>query len=54
MSYTPFDAIQIGIASPEMILRWSYGDVKKPENKPRNIFYNPSFNDFWNGVGETI
>ena len=29
-------------------------DVKKPENKPRNIFYNPSFNDFWNGVGETI
>ena len=30
------------------------GDVKKPENKPRNIFYNPSFNDFSNGVGETI
>ena len=30
------------------------GDAKKPENKPRNIFYNPSFNDFWNGVGETI
>ena len=31
MSYTPFDAIQIGIASPEMILDWSYGEVKKPE-----------------------
>ena len=31
MSYTPFDAIQIGIASPEMILNWSYGEVKKPE-----------------------
>ena len=31
MSYTPFDAIQIGIASPEMILKWSYGEVKKPE-----------------------
>ena len=31
MSYTPFDAIQIGIASPEMILSWSYGEVKKPE-----------------------
>ncbi|MDO4982012.1 MAG: DNA-directed RNA polymerase subunit beta' [Eubacteriales bacterium] len=31
MSYAPFDAIQIGIASPEMILSWSHGEVKKPE-----------------------
>ncbi len=31
MSYTPFDAIQIGIASPEMIREWSFGEVKKPE-----------------------
>ena len=31
MSYTPFDAIQIGIASPEMIRSWSHGEVKKPE-----------------------
>ena len=31
MSYTPFDAIKIGIASPEMIREWSYGEVKKPE-----------------------
>ncbi|MCD8344034.1 MAG: DNA-directed RNA polymerase subunit beta', partial [Oscillospiraceae bacterium] len=31
MSYTPFDAIQIGIASPEQIRAWSYGEVKKPE-----------------------
>ena len=31
MSYAPFDAIQIGIASPEKILEWSYGEVKKPE-----------------------
>jgi len=31
MSYTPFDAIQIGIASPDMIRSWSYGEVKKPE-----------------------
>ena len=31
MSYTPFEAIQIGIASPEMIRSWSYGEVKKPE-----------------------
>ncbi len=28
---TQFDAIQIGIASPEMIRGWSYGEVKKPE-----------------------
>jgi len=31
MAFTPFDAIQIGIASPEMIREWSYGEVKKPE-----------------------
>ena len=31
MSYVPFDAIKIGIASPEMIREWSYGEVKKPE-----------------------
>ena len=31
MSYTEFDAIQIGIASPEQIREWSYGEVKKPE-----------------------
>ena len=31
MSYTEFDAIKIGVASPEMILDWSYGEVKKPE-----------------------
>ena len=31
MSFAPFDAIQIGIASPEMIRSWSYGEVKKPE-----------------------
>ena len=31
MSYVAFDAIKIGIASPEMIREWSYGEVKKPE-----------------------
>ena len=31
MSSTTFDAIKIGIASPEMIKEWSYGEVKKPE-----------------------
>ncbi|MBA2408701.1 MAG: DNA-directed RNA polymerase subunit beta', partial [Gammaproteobacteria bacterium] len=26
-----FDAIRIGLASPEMIRTWSFGEVKKPE-----------------------
>ena len=26
-----FDAIKIGLASPEKILEWSFGEVKKPE-----------------------
>ena len=26
-----FDAIKIGLASPEKILKWSHGEVKKPE-----------------------
>ena len=26
-----FDSIQIGLASPEMIRKWSHGEVKKPE-----------------------
>ena len=26
-----FDAIKIGMASPEQIRAWSYGEVKKPE-----------------------
>ncbi|MBQ3195021.1 MAG: DNA-directed RNA polymerase subunit beta' [Clostridia bacterium] len=26
-----FDSIKIGLASPEMIRKWSYGEVKKPE-----------------------
>ena len=37
-----FDSIKIGLASPEMIREWSYGEVKKPETinyrtlKPEN------------------
>ena len=26
-----FDSIKIGLASPEQIRAWSYGEVKKPE-----------------------
>ena len=28
---TNFDAIQIGLASPEKIREWSHGEVKTPE-----------------------
>ena len=31
MSKLAFDAIKIGLASPDMIRQWSYGEVKKPE-----------------------
>ena len=30
MEVNKFDAIRIGIASPEKIREWSHGDVKKP------------------------
>ena len=26
-----FDAIKIGLASPELIRQWSHGEVKKPD-----------------------
>ncbi|MBQ8510300.1 MAG: DNA-directed RNA polymerase subunit beta' [Clostridia bacterium] len=31
MEHNVFDSIKIGLASPEMIKSWSYGEVKKPE-----------------------
>ena len=31
MGFLPFDAMQIGLASPDMIRTWSSGEVKKPE-----------------------
>jgi len=31
MEHIEFDKIKIGLASPEMIRKWSYGEVKKPE-----------------------
>ena len=31
MSKLAFNAIQIGLASPDKIRQWSYGEVKKPE-----------------------
>lgn len=40
-----FSSIQIGLASPEKIREWSYGEVKKPETinyrsqKPEKMVY---------------
>ena len=31
MSKNIFDSIKIGLASPDMIRSWSYGEVTKPE-----------------------
>ena len=31
MEFNAFESIKIGLASPEMIREWSYGEVKKPE-----------------------
>ena len=31
MEYNDFDSIKIGLASPDQIRAWSYGEVKKPE-----------------------
>ena len=31
MEFNAFDSIKIGLASPEQIRAWSYGEVKKPE-----------------------
>ena len=31
MENKEFDSIKIGLASPEQIRNWSYGEVKKPE-----------------------
>ena len=31
MEFNVFDSIKIGLASPDQIREWSYGEVKKPE-----------------------
>ena len=31
MEFNVFESIKIGLASPEQIRKWSYGEVKKPE-----------------------
>ncbi len=31
MEFNVFESIKIGLASPEQIMEWSYGEVKKPE-----------------------
>ena len=36
MENMEFESIQIGLASPDMIRSWSYGEVKKPETITEN------------------
>lgn len=31
MSYTVFESMKIGLASPDQIREWSYGEVLRPE-----------------------
>ena len=31
VQFNDFDSIKIGLCSPEDVLEWSYGEVKKPE-----------------------
>ena len=31
MEFNVFNSIEIGLASPDQIRSWSYGEVKKPE-----------------------
>ena len=45
-----FDAIRIGLASPEMVRSWSFGEVKKPEtinyrtlSRSAMVFFAPRF-----------
>ena len=35
MANMTFEAIKIGLASPELIREWSYGEVKKPDAEAR-------------------
>ena len=44
-TYQPmtFDAIKIGLASPEKIREWSHGEVKKPETDPGSVPYGTEF-----------
>ena len=32
-----FDSIKIGLASPEKILQWSHGEVKKHDTNVKNL-----------------
>jgi len=45
-----FDAIRVGLASPEKIRSWSFGEVKKPEtinyrtlSQKEKVYFVPKF-----------
>ena len=40
-----FDAIKIGLASPEKIRSWSYGEVKKPETINSGFLTSPKLHE---------
>ena len=42
MENNVFDSIKIGLASPEQIRNWSYGEVKKPETDRKSTRLNSS------------
>ena len=41
MEKNEFDSIKIGIASPDQIRAWSYGEVKKPETAWATLSWPP-------------
>lgn len=45
-----FDAIRIGLASPEMVRSWSFGEVKKPETINYRTFKPERDGLFWSHV----
>ena len=53
-----FDEIKITLASPERILSWSFGEIKKPETinyrtfKPGCTFFHAGCNGFGRGRGD--
>ena len=50
MEFNVFDSIKIGLASPEKIREWSYGEVKKPETINYRTLKDsgtPDFGTFW-------
>jgi len=48
-----FDSIRIGLASPETIRSWSYGEIKKPETNGL-VKGNKALHDWWQEAFEQL